>query len=84
MIFRTLIICSLFFISCSEKKSSLSEVNKFEISNLNEYVNNEFFKLNKLDSTKLEKFDYWVNIMNVYSKFNSFDLQKIDQLLYLR
>tara|TARA_B100002019_G_C20932496_1_gene432852 strand:- start:140 stop:625 length:486 start_codon:yes stop_codon:yes gene_type:complete len=78
VIFRALLACSLFFISCSEKKSSLSEASKFEISNLNEYVNNEFLKLNKLDSTKLEKFDSWINIMNVYSKFNSFDLQKID------
>ena len=78
MIFRILFICSLFFISCSDKKSSTSETNKFKVSNLNGYVNDEFFKLNKLDSTKLEEFDSWINIMNVYSKFNSFDLQQID------
>ena len=68
----------LLIISCSEKKKSDSDVNKFKVSTLNGYVEDEIINIKKLDSSSAEIFDSWNLILIISSKFNSFNKDIID------
>lgn len=68
----------LLIISCSDKKKSDSDVNKFKVSTLNGYVEDEIINIKKLDSSSAEIFDSWNLILIISSKFNSFNKDIID------
>ena len=68
----------LLIISCSDKKKSDSDVNKFKVSTLNGYVEDEIINIKKLDSSSLEIIDSWNLILIISSKFNSFNKDIID------
>ena len=65
-------------IACSDKKKSDSDVNKFKVSTLNGYVEDEIINIKKLDSSSAEIFDSWNLILIISSKFNSFNKDIID------
>ena len=65
-------------IACSEKKKSDLDVNKFKVSTLNGYVEDEIINIKKLDSSSAEIFDSWNLILIISSKFNSFNKDIID------
>ena len=68
----------LLIISCSDKKKLDSDVNKFKVSTLNGYVEDEIINIKKLDSSSLDIFDSWNLILIISSKFNSFNKDIID------
>ena len=68
----------LLIISCSDKKKSDSDVNKFKVSTLNGYLEDEIINIKKLDSSSAEIFDSWNLILIISSKFNSFNKDIID------
>lgn len=68
----------LLIISCSDKKKSDSDVNKFKVSTLNGYLEDEIINIKKLDSSSLEIIDSWNLILIISSKFNSFNKDIID------
>ena len=68
----------LLIISCSDKKKSDSDVNKFKVSTLSGYVEDEIINIKKLDSSSAEIFDSWNLILIISSKFNSFNKDIID------
>ena len=68
----------LLIISCSDKKKSDSDVNKFKVSTLNGYVEDEIINIKKLDSSSLEIIDSWNLILIISSKFNSLNKDIID------
>ena len=68
----------LLIISCSDKKKSYSDVNKFKVSTLSGYVEDEIINIKKLDSSSAEIFDSWNLILIISSKFNSFNKDIID------
>ena len=68
----------LLIISCSDKKKSDSDVNKFKVSTLNGYVEDEIINIKKLDSSSAEIIDSWNLILIISSKFNSFNKDIID------
>mgnify|MGYP001201990681 CR=1 FL=1 len=68
----------LLIISCSEKKNSDLDINKFKVSILNEYVDDEIINIKKLDSSSAEIFESWNLILIISSKFNSFNKNIID------
>lgn len=68
----------LLIIACSDKKKSDSDVNKFKVSTLNGYVEDEIINIKKLDSSSAEIFDSWNLILIISSKFNSFNKDIID------
>ena len=68
----------LLIISCSDKKKSDSDVNKFKVSTLSGYVEDEIINIKKLDSSSLDIFDSWNLILIISSKFNSFNKDIID------
>ena len=68
----------LLIISCSDKKKSDSDVNKFKVSTLNGYVEDEIINIKKLDSSSLEIIDSWNLILIISSKFKSFNKDIID------
>ena len=68
----------LLIISCSDKKKSDSDVNKFKVSTLNGYVEDEIINIKKLDSSSAKIFDSWNLILIISSKFNSFNKDIID------
>lgn len=69
---------ALLIISCSDKKKSDSDVNKFKVSTLNGYVEDEIINIKKLDSSSAEIFDSWNLILIISSKFNSLNKDIID------
>ena len=68
----------LLIIACSDKKKSDSDVNKFKVSTLKGYVEDEIINIKKLDSSSLDIFDSWNLILIISSKFNSFNKDIID------
>ena len=68
----------LLIFSCSEKKNSDLGINKFKVSILNEYVDDEIINIKKLDSSSAEIFESWNLILIISSKFNSFNKNIID------
>ena len=68
----------LLIFSCSEKKNSDLDINKFKVSILNEYVDDEIINIKKLDSSSAEIFESWNLILIISSKFNSFNKNIID------
>ena len=68
----------LLIIACSDNKKSDSDVNKFKVSTLNGYVEDEIINIKKLDSSSAEIFDSWNLILIISSKFNSFNKDIID------
>ena len=68
----------LLIFSCSDKKKLDSNVNKFKVSTLNGYVEDEIINIKKLDSSSAEIFDSWNLILIISSKFNSFNKDIID------
>ena len=68
----------LLIIACSDKKKSDSDVNKFKVSTLNGYVEDEIINIKKLDSSSAEIFDSWNLILIISSKFNTFNKDIID------
>ena len=75
---KFILLFVLLIISCSEKKKSDSDVNKFKVSTLNGYVEDEIINIKKLDSSSAEIFDSWNLILIISSKFNSFNKAIID------
>ena len=75
---KFILLFVLLIISCSEKKKSDSDVNKFKVSTLNGYVEDEIINIKKLDSSSAEIFDSWNLILIISSKFNSFNKDIID------
>ena len=68
----------LLIISCSDKKKSDLDINKFKVSTLNGYVDDKIINIKKLDSSSAEIFDSWNLILIISSKFNSFNKDIID------
>ena len=64
--------------SCSDKKKSDLDINKFKVSSLNGYVDDEIINIKKLDSSSAEIFESWNLILIISSKFNSFNKNIID------
>lgn len=75
---KLILLFVLLIISCSDKKKSDSDVNKFKVSTLNGYVDDEIINIKKLDSSSLDIFDSWNLILIISSKFNSFNKDIID------
>lgn len=75
---KFILLFALLIISCSDKKKSDSDVNKFKVSTLNGYVEDEIINIKKLDSSSAEIFDSWNLILIISSKFNSFNKDIID------
>ena len=75
---KFILLFVLLIISCSDKKKSDSDVNKFKVSTLNGYVEDEIINIKKLDSSSAEIFDSWNLILIISSKFNSFNKDIID------
>ena len=75
---KLILLIILLIISCSDKKKSDSDVNKFKVSTLNGYVEDEIINIKKLDSSSLDIFDSWNLILIISSKFNSFNKDIID------
>ena len=75
---KLILLFVLLIISCSDKKKSDSDVNKFKVSTLNGYVEEEIINIKKLDSSSLDIFDSWNLILIISSKFNSFNKDIID------
>ena len=68
----------LLIFSCSDKKKSDLYINKFKVSTLSGYVEDEIINIKKLDSSSAEIFDSWNLILIISSKFNSFNKDIID------
>ena len=68
----------LLIFSCSDKKKSDLYINKFKVSTLNGYVEDEIINIKKLDSSSAEIFDSWNLILIISSKFNSLNKDIID------
>ena len=68
----------LLIFSCSDKKKSDLDINKFKVSTLNGYVDDEIINIKKLDSSSAEIFESWNLILIISSKFNSFNKDIID------
>ena len=68
----------LLIFSCSDKKKSDLDINKFKVSTLNGYVDDEIINIKKLDSSSVNIFDSWNLILIISSKFNSFNKDIID------
>ena len=75
---KLILLIILLIISCSDKKKLDSDVNKFKVSTLNGYVDDEIINIKKLDSSSLDIFDSWNLILIISSKFNSFNKDIID------
>ena len=75
---KFILLFVLLIIACSDKKKSDSDVNKFKVSTLNGYVEEEIINIKKLDSSSLDIFDSWNLILIISSKFNSFNKDIID------
>lgn len=75
---KFILLFVLLIISCSDKKKSDSDVNKFKVSTLSGYVEDEIINIKKLDSSSLDIFDSWNLILIISSKFNSFNKDIID------
>ena len=75
---KFILLFVLLIISCSDKKKSDSDVNKFKVSTLNGYVEDEIINIKKLDSSSLEIIDSWNLILIISSKFKSFNKDIID------
>ena len=75
---KFILLFVLLIIACSDKKKSDSDVNKFKVSTLNGYLEDEIINIKKLDSSSAEIFDSWNLILIISSKFNSFNKDIID------
>ena len=75
--YRFSIILLIVFLSCSDKKVTTTE-NKFVVSNLSDYVSDEYFILTKLDSSQIKTFNIWSQFTTINSKFLSLSKNKID------
>ena len=75
---KLILLIILLIISCSDKKKLDLDVNKFKVSTLNGYVDDEIINIKKLDSSSLDIFDSWNLILIISSKFNSFNKDIID------
>ena len=75
---KLILLFVLLIISCSDKKKSYSNVNKFKVSTLNGYVEDEIINIKKLDSSSAEIIDSWNLILIISSKFNSLNKDIID------
>ena len=75
---KLILLIILLIISCSDKKKLDSDVNKFKVSTLNGYLEDEIINIKKLDSSSAEIFDSWNLILIISSKFNSFNKDIID------
>ena len=71
MIFnRFSIILLIILLSCSDKNVTTSE-SKFVVSNLSNYLSDEYFKLTELDSSQIKTFNVWNQFTTINSKFSS-------------
>ena len=78
MIFnRFSIILLIILLSCSDKNVTTSE-SKFVVSNLSNYLSDEYFKLTELDSSQIKTFNVWNQFTTINSKFSSLYKNKID------
>ena len=83
MIFnRFSIILLIVLLSCSDKNITTSE-SKFVVSNLSDYLSDEYFILTELDSSQIKTFNVWNQFTTINSKFSSLSRIKliINQLL---
>lgn len=75
---KVIFLFILLIFSCSDKKKSDLDMNKFKVSTLNGYIDDEIINIKKLDSSSAEIFDSWNLILIISSKFNSFNKDIID------
>lgn len=75
--YRFSIILLIVLLSCSDKKVTTNE-NKFVVSNLSDYVSDEYFILTELDSSQIKTFNIWSQFTTINSKFLSLSKNKID------
>ena len=64
---KLILLIILLIISCSDKKKLDSDVNKFKVSTLSGYVEDEIINIKKLDSSSAEIFDSWNLILIISS-----------------
>jgi hypothetical protein len=75
--YRFSIILLIVLLSCSDKKVTTNE-NKFVVSNLSDYVSDEYFILTELDSSQIKTFNIWSQFITINSKFSTLNKNKID------
>lgn len=75
--YRFSIILLIVLLSCSDKNVTSSE-SKFVVSNLSNYLSDEYLKLTELDSSQIKTFNIWSQFTTINSKFSSLNKNKID------
>ena len=75
--YRFSIILLIVLLSCSDKKVTTNE-NKFVVSNLSNYLSDEYLKQTELDSSQIKTFNIWSQFTTINSKFLSLSKNKID------
>ena len=75
--YRFSIILLIVLLSCSDKNVTKSE-SKFVVSNLSNYLSDEYLKLTELDSSQIKTFNIWSQFTTINSKFSSLNKNKID------
>ena len=75
--YRFSIILLIVLLSCSDKNVTKSE-SKFVISNLSNYLSDEYLKQTELDSSQIKTFNIWSQFTTINSKFSTLNKNKID------
>ena len=75
--YRFSIILLIVLLSCSEKNVTKSE-SKFVVSNLSNYLSDEYLKQTELDSSQIKTFNIWSQFTTINSKFSTLNKNKID------
>lgn len=75
--YRFSIILLIVLLSCSDKNVTKSE-SKFVVSNLSNYLSDEYLKLTELDSSQIKTFNIWSQFTTINSKFSTLNKNKID------
>ena len=75
--YRFSIILLIVLLSCSDKNVKKSE-SKFVVSNLSNYLSDEYLKQTELDSSQIKTFNIWSQFTTINSKFSTLNKNKID------
>ena len=75
--YRFSIILLIVLLSCSDKNVKKSE-SKFVVSNLSNYLSDEYLKLTELDSSQIKTFNIWSQFTTINFKFSTLNKNKID------
>jgi hypothetical protein len=75
--YRFSIILLIILLSCSDKNITKSE-SKFVVSNLSNYLSDEYLKQTELDSSQIKTFNIWSQFTTINSKFSTLNKNKID------